>query len=66
MPETPRSTFRLSARTRKQIQEIRKATGGPYSEPTQTRIIEVAIEELHRRVCPPKPTPPTGKRGFTP
>jgi hypothetical protein len=60
MPETPRSTFRLTRATLRKIDHIAKAHGGL----TRTRVIELAVHELHSKLCskPAKPKDLPGQR----
>ena len=58
MPETPRSSFRLTAKTRKQIEEIRQVRGGLYGYPSRTRVVELAVDHLHQEICRPVPARP--------
>ena len=55
MPETPRSSFRLSEHTLNQIDDILEAlrsTEVYRRYVNKTAVIERAVDELHKRHCP--------------
>jgi hypothetical protein len=65
MPETPRSSFRLSQHTLNRIAALQKTIRGDdhWMRVSKTAVIERAVEDLYRRLCPPQPAPlaPTRK-----